>query len=76
VAAKRRVLPSTSRSWRGHYISLDVLIDALVLSDRANFRVVRNPEAIRFDIVEVARSRFVWHRICNGRFAVLIASGR
>jgi hypothetical protein len=46
------------------------------LSDLANFRVVGNPEAIRFDIVEVARSRFVWHRICDGRFAVLIASGR
>jgi hypothetical protein len=46
------------------------------LSDLANFRVVGDPEAIRFDVVEVARSRFVWHRICDGRFAVLIGSGR
>jgi len=46
------------------------------LSDLANFRVVGNPEAIRFYVVEVARSRFVWHRICDGRLAVLIASGR
>jgi hypothetical protein len=46
------------------------------LNDLADFRVVGNPEAIRFDVVEVARSRFVWHRICDGRFAVLIGSCR
>jgi hypothetical protein len=49
--------------------------NALLLSDLANFRVVGNPEAIRFDVVEVARSRFVWHRICDGRFAVSHQAG-
>ena len=48
-----------------------VLTNALVLSDLAYFWVVGDPEAIRFDVVEVARSRLVWHRICDGRFAVL-----
>jgi len=38
-------------------------------------RVV-DPEAIHFDVVEVARSRFVRHPSCDGRFPLLIPSGR
>jgi hypothetical protein len=38
--------------------------------------MVGDPEAIHFDVVEVARSRFVRHPNCDGRFPVLIPSGR
>jgi len=38
-------------------------------------RVV-DPEAIHFDVVEVARSRFVRHPSCDGCFPLLIPSGR
>jgi len=53
---------SVSRAQRNSFRSRSPIVGsltryALVLSDLANFRVVGNPEAIRFDIVEVARSR-------------------
>jgi hypothetical protein len=38
--------------------------------------MVGDPEAIHFDVVEVARSRFVRHRSCDEGFPVLIPSGR
>jgi hypothetical protein len=49
--------------------------NALALSDLANFRVV-DPEAVHFDVVEVAPSRFVGHPSCDGHFPVLISSCR
>jgi hypothetical protein len=52
------------------------VINQMILQGKTRGRYHCNSLAIHFDVVEVARSRFVRHPSCYGRFPVLIPSGR